>query len=91
MSIRALLAIAILLGTTCPIQAQLTVDRPRCEYLTNPLGIDVAAEREREACVLTGLETIDRRRRGAVIAGETPRAKARALFDSSLRDLIEAP
>jgi len=55
------------------------------------LGIDVAAERMREGCALTGLETIDRGRRGAVIAGETPRAKARALFDSSLRDLIEAP
>jgi len=45
MSIRALLAIAILLGTTCPIQAQLTVDRQRCEYLINPLGIDAAAPR----------------------------------------------
>ena len=66
-------------------------ERPIDVLAAAELGIDVAAEREREGCVLTGLETIDRARRGAIIAGETPRAKARALFDSSLRDLIEAP
>ncbi len=45
MSIRALLAIAVLIGTTCPVRAQLAVDRPRCEYLSDPLGIDAAAPR----------------------------------------------
>jgi electron transfer flavoprotein alpha/beta subunit len=53
------------------------------------LGLDIAAELRREACVPTALETIDRRRRGAVIAGATPRDKARTLFDSYLSDLIE--
>jgi electron transfer flavoprotein beta subunit len=53
------------------------------------LGLDLAAELRREAIVLTGLEAIDRGRRGAVVSGDTPADEARALFDSCLRDLIE--
>jgi electron transfer flavoprotein beta subunit len=53
------------------------------------LGIDIAAELSRETCVLTGLEAIDRARRGAIIGGATPRDKAHTLFDSYLKTAIE--
>ena len=53
------------------------------------IGVDIAGEIRREPCVLTGLETIDRARRGVVIGGATPREKARALFDSHLKSEIE--
>jgi electron transfer flavoprotein beta subunit len=52
------------------------------------LGVDIAEALARETCVLTGLEAIDRARQGVVIAGETPREKARVLFDSHLKGRI---
>jgi electron transfer flavoprotein beta subunit len=53
------------------------------------LGVDPAAELEREACVLAGLERIDRARHGVIIGGETPRDKAQVLFDAYLKTAIE--
>ena len=53
------------------------------------LGVDIAAQRRRETCLLTGLETIDRSRGGAVIEGQSPRDKAGTLFDSHLRDIMD--
>jgi electron transfer flavoprotein beta subunit len=55
------------------------------------LGVDIAGELARQPCVLAGLETIDRARRGVIIGGETPHEKARALFDSHLKSMIEKP
>jgi electron transfer flavoprotein beta subunit len=53
------------------------------------LGVDVADAFRRETSSLVALESIDRRREGLVIAGDTPRAKAQALFDSRLKSLLE--
>jgi electron transfer flavoprotein beta subunit len=53
------------------------------------LGVDVAEESCRETSSLVALESIDRRREGIVIAGDTPHAKAQALFDSRLKSLME--
>jgi electron transfer flavoprotein beta subunit len=53
------------------------------------LGVDIAAGLRRESCALTGLEAIDRARHGVIIDGETPREKARLLFDSHLKSMIE--
>ncbi len=54
------------------------------------LGVDVVAEMAHETGgVLKGLAAVDRGRRGMIIAGETPREKARALFDVHLKGLIE--
>jgi len=53
------------------------------------LGVDIAGDLRRETCVLTGLETIDRARRGVIVGGATPAAKAHALFAAHLKDLVE--
>ena len=54
------------------------------------LGVDVVAEMAHETGgVLKGLAAVDRGRRGMIVAGETPREKARALFDVHLKGLIE--
>ena len=53
------------------------------------LGVDIAQELSREPCVLTGLEAIDRSRPGVIIGGASPREKARVLYDSHLKSLIE--
>ena len=53
------------------------------------LGVDICAELSRTPCLLNGLETIDRSRRGVIVGGATPAAKAQALFDAHLRDLVE--
>jgi electron transfer flavoprotein beta subunit len=53
------------------------------------LGVDVRAEIDRGACTLTGLEAIRRARAGAIVGGDTPRDKARALFDDHLARIIE--
>lgn len=53
------------------------------------LGVDIAAELRRETCVLAGLEGIHRARQGVIIGGATPREKARVLFDSHLKSMIE--
>jgi alpha-L-rhamnosidase len=39
------IAIVILIGTACPIVADVHVERLRCEYLVDPLGIDVPKPR----------------------------------------------
>ncbi|MCX6362966.1 MAG: electron transfer flavoprotein subunit beta/FixA family protein, partial [Actinobacteria bacterium] len=52
------------------------------------LGVDIGGELRRETCVLTGLEAIDRARRGVIVGGATPREQAQALFDSHLRRVI---
>jgi electron transfer flavoprotein alpha/beta subunit len=64
-------------------------ERPVEVLAATDLGVDIAALRRRETCRLTGLETIDRSRRGVVIEGPSPRAKARTLFSSCLRDILE--
>ena len=64
-------------------------ERPVEVLAAADLGVDIAALRRRETCRLTGLETIDRSRRGVVIEGPSPRAKARTLFSSCLRDILE--
>lgn len=55
------------------------------------LGVDVAVLLGRESCTLAGLETIDRRRRGAIVAGRTAGEKARAVFDAQLKSILGAP
>jgi electron transfer flavoprotein alpha/beta subunit len=54
------------------------------------LGIDAAAGVRAETCVLTGLEPIFRARGGVIVSGDTPREKARTLYDSSLKGILEA-
>ena len=63
-------------------------DRPIEVLPAAALGVDVAAQRRHETCLLTGLETIDRSRRGLVIEGRSPRDKAQTLFDTCLADLV---
>ena len=53
------------------------------------LGVDLAHVLGRETPILTALESVDRRRAGAIITGDTPRAKAQALFDARLKSLLE--
>ena len=52
------------------------------------LGVDIAGELSRTTCVLTGLEAIDRSRASVIVAGATPAAKARALFDGHLKSRL---
>jgi electron transfer flavoprotein beta subunit len=51
--------------------------------------VDIARELGRETSVMTGLERVDRARRGAIVGGDTPREKARLLFDAHLRSRVE--
>ncbi len=53
------------------------------------LGVDIAGQLSHTTCVLTGLETIDRARRGVAVVGATPAAKAQALFDAHLKTVVE--
>jgi len=53
------------------------------------LGVDVTRERGRGACVLEGLDTIDRSRSGIIIDGKTPREKARTLYEAHLKTVVE--
>ena len=53
------------------------------------LGVDLADVLRREGPSLAALEGIDRHREGVLIAGDTPRAKAQALFDARLKSLLE--
>jgi electron transfer flavoprotein alpha/beta subunit len=53
------------------------------------LGVDIAEELSRETCALTGLEAIERARPGVIVHGETPRAKAQALFAEHLKTRME--
>ncbi len=53
------------------------------------LGVDVEAALAREPAALRGLETIDRGRAGAVVAGRTAEEKARALYEAHLRERLK--
>jgi electron transfer flavoprotein beta subunit len=53
------------------------------------LGVDIDDELGSETCILTGLETIDRTRRGIMIGGETPHEKAQVLYDAYLEGMLE--
>jgi len=53
------------------------------------LDVDVAEELCRETSSLVALESIDRRRQSMVVPGDTPHAKAQALFDLRLKSLLE--
>ncbi len=70
-------------------------DRLKCkdtavsELSAADLGADIAGQIEGEPVALAGLERVDRRRAGVVVGGETPAAKARALYDSGLREELE--
>ena len=47
--------------------------------------MDVVAAVGREPAVLAGLAPVDRGRDGVIVAGATPAAKARELYDAHLR------
>ena len=64
-------------------------DQPVAALSTPDLGVDVAGALSSEPAALAGLETIDRRRAGVVVAGATPADKARALYESHLRARLE--
>ena len=64
--------------------------QPRRVVAPAELGVDVAAGLHRESTALRDLEVIDRARSGAVVDGAGPRDKARALYGSHLRALLEA-
>jgi len=53
------------------------------------LGVDLSELLGRETQTLTALESVDRRRESILVPGDTPRAKAQALFDSRLKSLLE--
>jgi electron transfer flavoprotein alpha/beta subunit len=64
-------------------------EMPADVFTAADLGVDVRAEASRGACVMTGLEAIRRARAGAIVGGDTPRDKARALYDGHLARIIE--
>jgi electron transfer flavoprotein beta subunit len=66
-------------------------DVPVAVVAADELGVDVAAALDREPTALCGLEVVDCARSGAVVDGAGPRDKARVLYDSYLRALLEAP
>lgn len=53
------------------------------------LSVDIPAAFSREPSALVGLETIDRSRAGAIVAGATPGEEARALYEAHLRVRLE--
>jgi len=53
------------------------------------LGVDVAAELDREPCALTELAAVRRERGGAILGGRDRRDKARALLDAMPKGLVE--
>ena len=59
------------------------------ELSSAELGVDLAGVLAGEPAALAGLETIDRSRAGAVIAGTTAADKARALYETHLRARLE--
>ena len=59
------------------------------ELAAADLGIDVACGLGGEPSRLAGLELVDRRRAGIVVAGATPAEKARRLYDEHLRAALE--
>jgi electron transfer flavoprotein beta subunit len=64
-----------------------TKDEPVVAFSAADLGVDVAPGRE--PATLAGLETIDRRRAGGVVAGATAADKAGALYETHLRKRLE--
>jgi electron transfer flavoprotein alpha/beta subunit len=60
-------------------------DQPIAELSVVELGVDLAGK----PGALTGLETIDRSRAGAIVSGATPADKARALYETHLRVRLE--
>ena len=65
-------------------------NEPHRRALAAQLGMDLAGVLAGEPAELTGLETIDRRRAGALVAGATPEDKARALYETYLRARLES-
>ncbi len=59
------------------------------ELIAAELGVDLTGVLAGEPTALTGLDTIDRRRAGAVVSGATPADKARALYETHLRARLE--
>jgi electron transfer flavoprotein beta subunit len=69
---------------------RLSLKHARIDVLSGAdLGVDIAGELRHATCVPVGLETIDRTRRGVIVGGATPAAKAHALFAAHLQDLVE--
>jgi electron transfer flavoprotein alpha/beta subunit len=69
---------------------RLTRKNARIDVLSGAdLGVDIAGELRRATCSPAGFETIDRTRRGVIIGGATPAAKAQALFAAHLQHLVE--
>ncbi len=67
-----------------------TKDEPVIVASAADLGVDVAGALGREPAALCGLETIDRGRAGVVVTGATPADKARALYETHLRERLES-
>jgi electron transfer flavoprotein alpha/beta subunit len=65
-------------------------DEPVTGLSPADVGVDLAARLGAETTALIGLEQIDRRRAGAVVAGATPAEQAHALYEAHLRDVLEA-
>ena len=56
------------------------------------LGVDIAEELSRETCALTGLEAIDRARRGVIVDGDDAATRRRRPFSQrTSRAMIERP
>lgn len=64
-------------------------DEPVTVLSAADVGVDLAAELEREDLALLGLERVDRRRGGALVGGATPAEKARVLFETRLQAVLE--
>jgi electron transfer flavoprotein beta subunit len=64
-------------------------DAPVTQLSDAKLGVDLAGVLAGEPSVLARLETIDRRRAGAIVAGASPADKARALYETHLRARLE--
>ena len=66
-----------------------TKEEPVVALSAADLGVDVAAALDREPATLDGLEAIDRGRAGVIVDGDSPGAKARALYEAHLRARLE--
>ncbi len=64
-------------------------DQPVAVLSPRDLGVDVTGALSGEPAALAGLETIDRRRAGVMVAGATAADKARALYEEHLRARLE--
>jgi electron transfer flavoprotein beta subunit len=66
-------------------------DRPVVVRSAADLGVDAAAQAAGEPATPTALKAVDRSRAGVVVDGATPAVKARALYETQLRALLEEP